>query len=107
MRELAGKHAPDVLAAIQEDLLANPHRGNVVQGLGGIRKARASNPSRGKGKRGGLRYWYLYLERRAHIHLLILLDKDEHEDLDFEERTALRRMVAELKRMETWQEKSE
>jgi len=35
------------------------------------------NPARGKGKRGGYRYLHLYLERRAHIHLLFLLDKGE------------------------------
>ena len=84
---------------LQDDLLANPQRGSMVQGLGGIRKARTGNPRRGKGKRGGFRYWYLFLERRDHIHLLILLDKDEQEDLGSQERTALRRMVAELKRI--------
>jgi len=99
LRELAGDNAQDVLSAIQDDLLANPQRGSMVQGLGGIRKARTGNPRRGKGKRGGFRYWYLFLERRDHIHLLILLDKDEQEDLDSQERTALRRMVAELKRI--------
>jgi len=31
--------------------------------------------------------------------LLILLDKDEQEDLDSQERAALRQMVAELKRI--------
>jgi hypothetical protein len=98
LRELAGDTAGDVLSAIQDDLVANPQRGNIVQGLGGIRKARTGNPARGKGKRGGFRYWYLYLERRDHIHLLILLDKDEQEDLDAHERAALRRMVAELER---------
>jgi len=87
--------------------LPTPKRGTVVQGLGGIPKARIGNPRRGKGKRGGIRYWYLFLERRGHIHLLILLDKDEQEDLGQEERSALRRMVAELKRMETWHEKPE
>lgn len=97
LRELAGDNFEDVLNAIQDDLIANPQRGTVVQGLGGIRKARTGNPGRGKGKRGGFRYWYLFLERRDHIHLLILLDKDEQEDLDSRERTALRRMVAELK----------
>jgi hypothetical protein len=56
-------------------------------------------PGGGEGKRGGFRYWYLYLERRDHIHLLLLLDKDEQEDLDFQERAALRRMVVELKRI--------
>ena len=99
LRELAGDNAEDVLNAIQDDLMANPQRGSVVRGLGGIRKARTGNPSRGKGKRGGFRYWYLFLERRDHIHLLILLDKDEQEDLDPQQRTILRRMVAELKRI--------
>lgn len=63
----------DVLGAIQEDLLKNPARGDLVQGLGGIRKARIANPLRGKGKRGGYRYLFLYLEKRSHIHLLYLV----------------------------------
>ena len=99
LRELAGENASDVLISIQDDLVANPHRGSMVQGLGGIRKARTGNPRRGKGKRGGFRYWYLFLERRDHVHLLILLDKDEKEDLDAQERTVLRRMVGELKKV--------
>ena len=53
----------------------------------------------GERESGGFPYWYLFLERRDHIHLLILLDKDEQEDLDSQQRTALRRMVAELKRI--------
>ena len=99
LRQLAGDNAEDVLNAIQDDLMANPQRGSMVRGLGGIRKARTGNPRRGKGKRGGFRYWYLFLERRDHIHLLILLDKDEQEDLAPQQRATLRRMVAELKRV--------
>jgi hypothetical protein len=68
-----------------------------LQGLGGIRKARCSNPARGKGKRGGFRYLFLYVEDREHIHLLYLLDKDEQEDLLAEERKALRMLVTEIK----------
>jgi hypothetical protein len=98
LRELTGNNSEDVLNAIQDDLIANLRRGTVVRGLGGIRKARVGNPRRGKGKRGGFRYWYLFLERRDHIHLLILLDKDEQEDLNSQQRTALRRMVEELRR---------
>ena len=96
--DLAGDSADDVLRQIQDDLLQNPERGNIVKGLGGIRKARMSNPARGKGKRGGYRYLYLYLEHRDHIHLLFLLDKGEQEDLTALQRKALREMVAELKR---------
>jgi len=67
LRELACDNAEDVLDAIQDDLLANPQRGSVVQRLGGIRKARTGNPRRGKGKRGGFRYWYLFFWSAATI----------------------------------------
>jgi hypothetical protein len=70
----------------------------VVPGLGGIRKARISNPARGKGTRGGLRYLYLYLETRLHIHLLFLLDKNEQEDLSEQQRRQIRAMAAQIKK---------
>lgn len=71
----------------------------MVKGLGGIRKARLANPSRGKGTRGGYRYMHLYLEHREHIHLLFLFDNDEQEDLSEKERKALRLMVTELRKL--------
>jgi hypothetical protein len=87
----------EVLSAIQSDLLDNPERGRVVQGLGGIRKARAADPGRGKGKRGGLRYLYLYFMSDQEVYLLYLFDKDEHEDLTPEQRKLLRDLAAESK----------
>lgn len=97
LQGLAADAADAVLRAIQDDLLANPHRGQVVQGLAGIRKARMTNPGRGKGKRGGYRYLYLYLERRSHIHLLFLMDKNEQADLSPEERSRVRELVGRIK----------
>src|SRR5580692_8051900 len=47
---IAGDRAEDVLLAIQSDLLRNPIRGSVVRGVGGIRKAKTSDPARNKGK---------------------------------------------------------
>jgi hypothetical protein len=94
-----GASADEILQQIQEELLENPEKGDVAEGLGGIRKARSANPTRGKGKRGGYRYMHLYLRHRDHIHLLFLLDKDEQEDLTNEQRKDLRVMVAELKRL--------
>jgi hypothetical protein len=93
LHQLAGASALDVLSSIQTDLLKNPARGDLVQGLGGIRKARCSNPERGKGKRSGFRYLFLYLEDRNQIHLLYLLDKDEQEDLSADERKVPRASV--------------
>jgi len=98
LRELAGDRADSLLSQIENELLQNRARGRVVTGLGGIRKARTANPARRKGKRGGYRYLYLYLEHRSHIHLLFLLDKNEQEDATPAERAELRRMVTELKR---------
>ena len=97
--QLAGPAALDVLSALQAELIKNPSRGDLVPGLGGIRKARCANPARRKGKSGGYRYLFLYLENRDHIHLLYLLDKDEQEDLSNEERKELRALVAEIKGM--------
>ena len=96
---LTGDRAGEVLRELQNDLLQDSERGDVVRGLGGIRKARLANPARGKGTRGGYRYMHLYLEHRDHIHLLFLFDKDEQEDLSEKERKALRQLVAELRRM--------
>ena len=90
-------NADVVLGSIQHDLLQDPDRGRLVTGLGGIRKARASHPGRGKGKRGGFRYLYLYLKMRSHIHLLFLLDKDEQEDLSEGERRQLREIAARIR----------
>ena len=96
---LAGAVADEVLRGIQGDLIDEPARGRLVPGLGGIQKARFGNPSRGKGKRGGYRYFYLYLGHRQHIHLLLLLDKDEQEDLTSEERASVRAMVTAIKQV--------
>lgn len=68
-----------------------------MRGLGGIRKARAADPTRGKGKRGGFRYLYLNVPARAHIHLLYLFGKDEQEDLDAGERAMLRKMAEQIR----------
>lgn len=97
LRELARDAADDVLRGIQGDLIDEPTRGRLVRGLSGIRKDRFRNPSRGKGKRGGYRYFHLYLARVQHIHLLLMLDKDEQEDLSAEERAALRAGVKAIK----------
>lgn len=97
LHRLAKGDAGTVLRGIQEDLLDNPLRGTVVPGLAGIRKARAENPARGKGKRGGFRYMYCFLERDEEIYLLFLFDKGEQEDLNQKQKAALRTVVAELK----------
>ena len=93
-----GESANELLRTIQGELEIKPDRGAMMPGLGGVRKARIANPVRGKGKRGGYRYLYLYLQDRGHIHLLILLDKNEQEDASEEQRKQIREWVALIKK---------
>jgi hypothetical protein len=97
LRRAAKQEADAVLNAIQNELLENPACGDVVPGLGGIRKARALNPFTGKGKRGGFRYLFLYLGHKSHIHLLYLYGKGQQIDLSNDEKLALRALVSQIK----------
>lgn len=94
LHDLAGDAADELLRAIQRELEQNPERGSLVPGLAGVRKARIGNPGRGKGKRGGFRYFYLYWRTEQQIGLLYLLDKGEREDLSAAERKLLRGLAA-------------
>src|SRR6266540_1865409 len=51
----------DEYGELQWSLARNPEAGNVIEGTGGIRKVRWSDPRRKKGKRGGTRVIYFVL----------------------------------------------
>jgi hypothetical protein len=55
LRALTGVDDSFTLRGIQNELIELPSRGDLVPGLGGIRKARFGHSRRGKGKRGGPR----------------------------------------------------
>ena len=93
---LAREYADDVLANIENDLLQNPERGDSIQGTGGIRKSRAADPSRGKGKRGGFRYMYYYIEQDGQILLLMIFSKNEQDNLTAAQKKWLREHREEL-----------
>jgi hypothetical protein len=95
-KQLDSKASLDVLYAIQNDLIADPKRGDVVRGSGGVRKARVGDARGSRGKRG--RYLYLYLEQRGIIYLLYFYGKDEQSDLSSEQKKRvgnLARMIKE------------
>lgn len=79
----------EVLSAIEEDLLKDPDRGDVIQGTSGARKARIADPVRRKGKRGGFRYIYVYFEFKARIYLLLFYGKDAKDDLSKAEKAII------------------
>ena len=97
LQALAKEHADDVLLEIQSDLLENPTRGAIIEGTSGVRKSRAADPVRGKGKSGGFRYMYYYIERDGQIFLLMVFSKDEQANLTREQKKALKKVIQELK----------
>lgn len=97
LARIAAAAADEVLWAIQSNLLKDPLRGDKIQGLGGIRKARTADPFRKKGKRGGFRYLYIYFLDEQ-IRLLYLFDKNEKQDLTKEDRKILAALAAEANR---------
>ena len=61
--------------------LSVPKRGSVIEGTSGVRKSRAADPTRGKGKSGGFRYMYYYIEQDGQIFLLMVFNKNEQDNL--------------------------
>ena len=63
------------------ELMADPEKGAVIRGCGGLRKIRAGAGPRGKGKRGGTRVIYLSIPEAERIDLLTVYGKDEKKTL--------------------------
>lgn len=71
----------------QCQLLVEPVKGDVIQGTGGLRKARVA--ALGKGKRGGARVIYYYFDRYNRFYLLTIYAKNEISDLTNAQRKQL------------------
>ena len=80
-------------SALQHELMDNPEAGDMMEGTGGLRKLRQPDPSRGKGKRGGLRviyYWWLGSDQ---FWFFTVFDKDQADDLTPDQRKLLKQML--------------
>lgn len=98
--ERARELSHDDLVALEQSILADPQAGDLVPGTGGLRKIRLGQRAVGRGKRGGVRVYYLDLPRRAVTHLLAIFGKREKSDLSSAERRQVAALVKELKKEE-------
>ena len=78
---------------LQRLLLNHPDAGDVIQGTGGLRKARFADSSRQKGKRGGLRLIYYHWVQGGQFWLFTVYGKDVQDDLSAEQKKVLRHML--------------
>lgn len=91
----SGMSDEEMAAAV--DLVATgPESGDVMQGTGGVRKARLAG--RGKGKSGGYRIVWFFGGGDIPVFLLTVFGKGEKANLSQGERNALRSLTAALRR---------
>ena len=83
----------------QCELLTEPTKGDVIQGTGGLRKARVS--SKGKGKRGGARVIYYHFDRHNRFYLLTIYAKNEMSDLTTTQKKQLKDFMEAWKNEQT------
>jgi mRNA-degrading endonuclease RelE of RelBE toxin-antitoxin system len=69
----------DEYREFQQALIANPKKGELIKGSGGLRKIRWKQSH--KGKRGGLRIIYWWEQSINQITLIFIYKKTDQEDL--------------------------
>lgn len=93
-RLLSGLLSDDEYADLQNVLVENPERGDILKGGGGIRKMRYALP--GRGKSGGVRVIYYWLRDDGQIYMLLIYPKAKKDNLTDRETALLREFVKEL-----------
>ncbi|HEX6037142.1 type II toxin-antitoxin system RelE/ParE family toxin [Longimicrobium sp.] len=83
---------------IQQTLLETPDAGAVIRRAEGLRKLRISVP--GRGKRGGARLIYLYIQLRSVIYFVAVFSKTEQADLTVADYRVLGELARSLKEEE-------
>lgn len=85
------------LRQLESVLMADPLRGSVIPGTGGLRKLRFAPRSRGQGKRGSTRVCYAYFLLEGQIFLLTIYAKSVVSNLTPAEKANYARILARLK----------
>ena len=83
------------MIAVENTLMADPRKGDVIQDTGGARKLRVALP--GRGKSGGARLIYVSIEIGAAIHFLLCYPKNVQGNLSAKQKQTLRGIVMAIK----------
>ena len=79
---------------LQNELVEDPERGDLIKGGGGIRKLRYA--VRGRGKSSGVRVIYYWIKESHQIYMLVVYPKSKKDDLTDKETAILHEFVKEL-----------
>ena len=75
-------------------MMEDPERGDIIAGGGGIRKLRYG--AQGRGKSGGVRSIYYWINGNHQIYMLVMYPKSVKDTLSDKETALLRDLVKEL-----------
>lgn len=84
----------DEYRGLQQELVDDPERGDLIKGSGGIRKIR--HGVQGRGKSGGIRVIYYWVKDDHLIYMLVAYPKSTKDNLTAKEIAILREFVKEL-----------
>jgi hypothetical protein len=76
-------------------LAENPLAGDEIPGTGGVRKARFA--ASGRGKRGGARVIYYYLDETVPLYALLVYAKNDRTDMTPDQRRAVAALADTIK----------
>ncbi len=79
------------ITAMEDGIADNPLHWPIVQGTGGVRKARFPRP--GGGKSGGLRSAYYFHAKGPTVYMLTVYAKNEMDNLSHADKAALKKLV--------------
>ena len=102
----------DDLSRLENEILAEPRKGDEIRGSGGFRKLRLSREGSGQGKSGSDRVLYLYIQVHATVLLVGVFGKNEKADISKADANGLARIAVGLKawakaRHEEWLRQTE
>lgn len=76
---------------LQNELILDPKKGKVIRGSGGLRKIRSS--ILGKGKSGGVRIIYYWINKKSIILMLLVYPKNEQDNLNSKQLKILKSLI--------------
>ena len=94
-RRAAKRLSEDELTTVVDTIAKKPTLGDIIQGTGGIRKARFA--LKGRGKRGGVRVVYYIYNSTMPVFLMDVFAKNEKAYYSKGERNQLAKVAARLK----------
>lgn len=78
------------IRTLENELLLNPQKGDLIVGTGGVRKIRLAKA--GSGKRSGFRVLYIDIPRFELIYLLLIYSKSSQDNLTEDQKRFLKKL---------------